>query len=491
MKIALPLWIKVWLLLALNFALVAALGAAWFLARGDAGWEKLARGPLGDRAAAIADDIAERLWTASDDEASNVIAVAGRDLGATLLWIRNDGLVLAGPALPLPAAVQRELTRNGPNLNGPNRRGGPPPEEREGDLPPEHRRPAGSAGPGGQPGRFLFEVDGAFWFGLRLHPSPEALERIDGPPPRTTLVIRTTSRVQLAFLLGLHWWVAVAGLALGVSVLFWLPFVRSTTRRLKELEAATQRIAEGRFETRTAEGRDEIGRLGGSINTMAERLESHAGQQKKFLGDVAHELGSPLGRLQVAVELLEQRAGASLAPAVADVREEVQQMAELVGELLAFTRAGLRPREAELGPVALQALAQQVREREDPEGRSTLDVPAWMAVRADDALLRRAVGNLLRNALRYGGGAPRVSAEADGDFICLRVEDEGPGVPPEALARLGEPFFRPESARTREGGGVGLGLTIVRTSVAACGGEVRFSNREPRGFRAELRLAKA
>jgi two-component system sensor histidine kinase CpxA len=486
LKIALPLWIKVWLLLALNFALVAALGTAWFLARGDAGWEKLARGPLGDRVAALADDVAEKLWAADDAEADATIAATGRDWGVTLVWLRNDGLVLAGPALPLPAAVQRELARNGPLLGGPNRR--PTPEEREGDRPPARR---GTSGPGAQPGRFLYEVDGNFWFGLRLHPSPEALEHIDGPPPRTTLVIQTPSRLRLAWLLGLHWWVGVAGLALGVSVLFWLPFVRSATRRLKALEAATQRIAEGRLETRTDEGTDEIGRLGGSINAMAARLESHAGQQKKFLGDVAHELGSPLGRLQVAVELLEQRAQPSLAPAVADVREEVQQMAELVGELLAFTRAGLRPREAELGPVALQALCGEVREREDPDGRSTLDVPAWMAVRADAALLRRAVGNLLRNALRYGGGAPRVSAEADGDVICLRVEDDGPGVPPEALARLGEPFFRPETARTRETGGVGLGLTIVRSSVAACGGEVRFANRVPRGFVAEIRLAKA
>jgi len=73
----------------------------------------------------------------------------------------------------------------------------------------------------------------------------------------------------------------------------------------------------------------------------------------------------------------------------------------------------------------------------------------------------------------------------------VQIDDDGPGVPAAALARLGEPFFRPESARARETGGVGLGLTIVRSSVAACGGEVRFANREPHGFRAELRLAAA
>ena len=73
--------------------------------------------------------------------------------------------------------------------------------------------------------------------------------------------------------------------------------------------------------------------------------------------------------------------------------------------------------------------------------------------------------------------------------VVITVEDDGPGVPPDALSRLGEPFFRPETARTRETGGVGLGLAIVRSGVAACGGQVQFANRTPHGFRAEVRLA--
>jgi two-component system sensor histidine kinase CpxA len=108
-------------------------------------------------------------------------------------------------------------------------------------------------------------------------------------------------------------------------------------------------------------------------------------------------------------------------------------------------------------------------------------------------LLARALGNLVRNALRYAGesGPVRVTATRAGGTVVITVDDEGPGVPPADLDRLGEPFFRPELARTREGGGVGLGLAIVRSSIAACGGEVRFSNRAPRGFRAEIRLPAA
>jgi two-component system sensor histidine kinase CpxA len=84
-----------------------------------------------------------------------------------------------------------------------------------------------------------------------------------------------------------------------------------------------------------------------------------------------------------------------------------------------------------------------------------------------------------------------VAAAKEGNQVIITVDDEGPGVPPGDVDRLGEPFFRPELARTREGGGVGLGLAIVRTSIASCGGQVRFSNREPRGFRAEIRLPAA
>jgi two-component system sensor histidine kinase CpxA len=87
--------------------------------------------------------------------------------------------------------------------------------------------------------------------------------------------------------------------------------------------------------------------------------------------------------------------------------------------------------------------------------------------------------------------AIQLTAVRHGADVSVTVEDDGPGVPPEALARLGEPFYRPETARTRETGGAGLGLAIVRSSITACGGEVHFSNRLPRGFRVELRLAAA
>jgi two-component system sensor histidine kinase CpxA len=278
---------------------------------------------------------------------------------------------------------------------------------------------------------------------------------------------------------------------MGISVLFWLPFAQAVSRRLRRLTAATEQIAEGRFETRAGvTGHDEIGRLGEAVDAMAGRLDTLVNGQKRFLGDVAHELGSPIARLQVAVEILQQQLAASHEPLLTDVREEVQQMSALVNELLAFTAAGLQSRPARLATVRLGGLVAEVLAQENAAARVRPTVPDDLTVQADAKLLARAVGNLIRNALRYAGeGAGiAVTARREAGLALLTVTDDGPGVPAAALARLGEPFYRPEAARTREGGGVGLGLAIVKASVLACGGQVVFRNRSPHGFEAEIRL---
>jgi two-component system, OmpR family, sensor histidine kinase CpxA len=314
-----------------------------------------------------------------------------------------------------------------------------------------------------------------------------------GRPVPAIMIARLNSFWALLRFLELESWVLAGTGVLALSVLFWLPLVRSITRSLSQLTTATERIAEGRFDTRVPAGRrDEIGRLGESVNRMAARLDTHMNGQKRFLGDVAHELCSPLARLQLASGILAERAPAELRSTVADVSEEVQQMSTLVNELLAFTKAGLRPRDVVLTKVQLAPLARDVVAREEPSGRTSLQIDPELHVQAEPELLTRALSNLLRNAVRYSDtGAIVVSARREDDRITIAVDDEGPGVPAAALDRLGEPFFRPEAARTRELGGVGLGLAIVRSSINACGGEVHFSNRKPRGFRAELRLPAA
>jgi two-component system sensor histidine kinase CpxA len=304
------------------------------------------------------------------------------------------------------------------------------------------------------------------------------------------LVVMADSPWAFASLLNLRPILVAVAVVLVASILFWLPLVLRMTRTLRELMQATVAIAEGRFGTRVqTKRRDEIGVLGHSINRMAGRLDVLVNGQRKFLADVAHELGSPLGRLQVATSILEERVAADLRPQVQDVSEEVEQMSELLNELLAFTKTGLQAREAKLQPVFLQDVIEQAVQRE--AAPVTLDLAPDLVVRGDAKLLFKVVGNLLRNAVRYGGAEVEIAVRTrrlGRDRAQVLVSDNGPGVPPEALERLGEPFYRPDVARTRSTGGSGLGLSIVRESIAAMRGQVRFANLEPRGFAVTLEL---
>lgn len=489
MKLPLTLPLKVSLWLLLNLALLAAAAVFLYAWQFGRGWNSVAAGALGDRLQARADALVAEYHAAGPEHRDAVLAEHGARAGVQYLIFTHDGRQVAGLALGMPGAVRSILDR-GPRGDGrrfrPPPRGagfadGPPP----GALPPPDA--LGHPGPGHP--RTVFAEPDALWVVLRI-----PYLRDGSAPFPGNVVIRVPGLLALLRLLDLLPWLGIGVGAFALSVLFWLPLVRGITGALARLTAATEAIAEGRFDTRVPESRrDELGQLGHSVNRMAARLDTLVNGQRRFLGDVAHELGSPLGRLQVATEILEQRAGPELRPAVDDVREEVQQMALLVNELLAFTRAGLRPREAELVPVELPGLVDEVLSREDPDRRVVRAVPAGLAVRADRDLLARALANLVRNALRYAGPAAMISLGAGpaGDRVRVHVQDTGPGVPPEALARLGEPFYRPESARTRETGGVGLGLAIVRSAAVACGGEARFSAVQPTGFRAELVLLPA
>lgn len=489
MKVSFPLSLKVTVWLLLNLLLLGAAAIAFLVAQGGLSWDSIVAGAPGQRLHELSAAISGEVAAATTEGRSAVLDRFSQAYHADFLLVRNHGTVIAGPALAIPPDV-RQRVDEGPL--------GPP---RLLDLPSNDVRPGlrgqrpdglprGAPRPGPR-GRFLVHTTQptAWWIGFRV-PFPEA----GGPPVQATLVVRAHSLWSVILLLNLETWLLVGASVLVLSVLFWLPLVRSITRHLRALTAATGQIADGRFETRVpANRRDELGWLGHSVNSMAARLDTLVNGQKRFLADVAHELGSPIARLQVAVEILESRADPRLRDNVADIHEEVQQMAELVGELLAFTKAGMRAREATLIPVSVDAIFAKVLAREDPDKRVAVTAAPSLMAMADEPLLTRAIGNLVRNALRYAGdaGAISLSARREHDRVAISIEDEGPGVPAAALERLGEAFYRPESARTRETGGVGLGLAIVRSSVAACEGQVQFANRSPRGFRVEIRLKAA
>jgi len=238
---------------------------------------------------------------------------------------------------------------------------------------------------------------------------------------------------------------------------------------------------------------DELGDLGRSVQAMARRLEAQVTGQKRFLGDIAHELCSPVSRMQAVLGILEEGGGTeeSRARYLKKVHNEVQQMSALVNELLSFSKASLK-REVRLALVELAPLIREVLDREETGSAPVrMEVPEGIFALADAELLGRALGNLVRNAVRYAGdsGPIEIRAARNEGQVLLRVYDSGPGVPEEAIERLFEPFYRPDAARTRESGGTGLGLAIVRTCVEACGGTVSASLRQPKGLEVAIRVA--
>jgi two-component system, OmpR family, sensor histidine kinase CpxA len=330
-----------------------------------------------------------------------------------------------------------------------------------------------------------------YWLGVGLPLATEA----DFPTGPLTLLAISEQLSAGGLLFESQPWIFLGIGAMLFSVLFWWPLVRSMTRSISHMTSATEQIAAGNFQTRVPQKRnDELGRLGAAINQMAERIAGFVQGQRRFMGDIAHELCSPLARVQVGLGILEQRAGTEQKQYLDDVKEEVQQMSGLVNELLSFSKASLEPAVLKMEPVRLRPVIDDVLRREaQQQARFECTVPEDLVVMAEPRLLARALANVARNSVRYAGdaGPIRVSGEREGKDVILTVTDSGPGVPEEALQRLLDPFYRAEPSRNRMTGGAGLGLAIVNTCITSCGGSVSCRNSQPTGLEVRIRLPAA
>ena len=535
-----PLSAKILLWFFLNLAFIGAV--AWIFARAELrlGLDSLLSGSVNDRLQAMGVVLSEQLNQRPPSEWEQIIQNTGAAYHVQMALYRNDGRALVGGG-DLPADVHQRLldlriprskpgappvpknrSTGAPSDGPPDQRpAGPPladgmrPDPQPGRADPPPRREADSPPPaiqGGFPKMMVHTVSPSlYWVLIRL----PVVDRQTRPPNPATLIISTDSLRGGGLLFDYRPWLIGGGMVLAISVLLWLPLVRGMTRALREMTGAAEAIAQGRFETLVDTRRsDELGRLGGALNHMSARLREFFTGQKRFLGDIAHELCSPLARMEMALGILDQRADETQRDYVADVREELRHMSELVHELLSFSKAGVGGKSVQLKPVPLAELTGRVVAREAKErGGVIVDVPGSLAVRAEPDLLARALGNVIRNALRYaspvhaGGegysyrpavqadgrpsGPITVSAREHGERVSIFVTDCGPGVPEEALHRLFDPFFRPETARTRETGGAGLGLAIVKSCLEACGGAVTVRNVKPNGLQVEFELARA
>ncbi|MBU1053541.1 MAG: HAMP domain-containing histidine kinase [Proteobacteria bacterium] len=314
---------------------------------------------------------------------------------------------------------------------------------------------------------------------------PIPIEHPHQHPPAMLIAVSDSITGNGFFFDPLPWIIAVASI-LFISILFWIPLVRNITRPIVRMTHTAEEITRGNFDVRIKEPRtDEIGRLASAINHMTSRLDAYMKGQKRFLGDVAHELGSPIARIQFGLGILEQRADEDNLKRVADVIEDVAHMSNLVNELLSFSRAETNPLRVKPIVVQLLPIIERVVQRESLSAtKIIIDAGHQIKAIADPELLSRAIANVVRNSIRYAAntGPVLIKTERKEKKIVIELRDSGPGVPEDLLDQLFEPFYRIEPSRNRDSGGVGLGLAIVKTCIEACGGTVSARNLKPKGF---------
>jgi signal transduction histidine kinase len=314
---------------------------------------------------------------------------------------------------------------------------------------------------------------------------------VELPDTRPALLLGTM--VDLGRLAGLAPPVRIA-IALAVSGLVSLLLAAMLSRPLRRLRRAAQALAAGDLEARAGgHGRDEIGALARDFDYMADRMRGMLDSQRRLLRDVSHELRSPLARLRVALELAEQNPARP--DTLARIGKEADELERLVTDLLSLARLESGQVELQRTRLSLSGLLKSVVTDADFEAgarqrRVELRIREDGHVMGDAVLLRSAIENVVRNAVRHSPeqGCVEVELRGSGGELCIEVRDRGEGVPETELARMFEPFTRIAEARDRHSGGFGLGLSITGQVLAAHGGRVEARNREEGGLCVRLCL---
>lgn len=471
MRRRLSLSTKIFLLATLNLLL---LGLVFFVfARIEFRFElrSFLLSPARERILSVSRLVGLQLPAEPESQWKRILAQYSAEYPAEFFLFGPGAKQLAGRTIQLPAEVMSFVLQEPPEHppSNPN----PPPQ-----LQQDHGPPV-----------FLAQTQNPKQYWAVAH-IPVWTDLSKGPV-HGNLVWRIDSLLNNAFFFDYKPWAAAVLAVIALSVFCWLPFIRSLTHSISQLTRATSRIAAGEFEVAVAVNRkDELGKLSDSIRQMARRLSEFVNGQRRFLGDIAHELCSPISRVQVAIAILEQRVPDKDAEYVNDVREEIDHMSTLVNELLSFSKAEIGAR-VKLSPVNVAQTVTRALEREQPgvvEVRT--DIDSNLAVIAEPEYLFRSIANVVRNAIRYAGrfGPVTISAHNGHDQVTITVSDSGPGVPEAELEQIFKPFYRPDQARQRNTGGTGLGLAIVKTCIEACGGSVRCRNLSPNGLAVEITL---
>lgn len=336
----------------------------------------------------------------------------------------------------------------------------------------------------------------------RIHaPLPMAAERVVTPRGTTyVFVVKLTGALRFGVWRTLGLQIALVLLTAGVVS---YGFARYLVAPVRSLRHATRRLAEGDLSARAGSAmgrrRDELADMGRDFDRMAQRIESLILAQRRLLGDISHELRSPLARLRVALELARQRCGGVAGGALEIIEDEAQQLDTLIGQLLALTRFESGDDAKVRETVELSGLVEEVAAGADFEAQGINREVRIVA--SDDCralcsveLLRSAVENVVRNAVHYTAEKTTVEIslrcapnDAGGEAI-ISVRDYGAGVAEVELERIFQPFYRAGDARDRQTGGTGLGLAITERAMRLHHGSVTARNVTGGGLIVELRL---
>lgn len=284
-------------------------------------------------------------------------------------------------------------------------------------------------------------------------------------------VFATTGRIFL-------FWLTGTSILLGVVAII---FMRNQVRSILHLANAAAAFGRGRDAPNyRPSGATEVRKAGYAFIAMRERIKRHLEQRTAMLAGISHDLRTPLTRIKLALAMQPD------SDDINELRKDVTEMERMIGAYLDFARNEAADEEPET--FRLSELLKEIADDAKRAGREIdIDAPAGIAIEARRTALKRAISNLVNNALRYAD-LVWVSARRSDRYIEIAVDDDGPGVDPTKYEDVFKPFTRLDEARTLSESGVGMGLTIVRDVARAHGGDVTLEKSDKGGLKATMRL---
>jgi protein-histidine pros-kinase len=305
---------------------------------------------------------------------------------------------------------------------------------------------------------------------------------VDGVPLSATPTVLMKHPAQVVWRVLGEVWPVLGSLFVALVLAAWFG-AGMLAAPIRGLSEAADRLGDNLDSPQIAEsGPREARQAARVFNRMQVRIGDQIRQRSVFLAAVSHDLRTPLTRMKLRVERVEDDELKN------KLRDDLNEMAAMLNAVLEFSRG-----EAESGPWQMfdvQALVESLAEDAGETGRLVTVSGNARPITAQPTLLRRCLSNLIENALRYGHTA-RVSLQDDRSTLVIEVEDDGPGIPEDQLAAVFEPFVRLESSRNKISGGVGLGLSIASAAALRHGGTLSLRNRSEGGLIARLSIPRS